>query len=117
MLRPRRGRGGALPFGLMQGVLKLDKWQDWDQSTVIPAKFKGDYTQWDFPKAGKCSDHGYAHQYGGHFEHMFETPKGSQIFYDVTAKSCANGWAMGNVASTGPVPSHAPRPLPSPPPK
>ena len=86
---------------MAQGVLKLDRWEDWDQSTVIPAKFRGDYSQWAFPTHGKCSDYGYAHQYGGHFERMFETPRGSQVFYDVSGKSCLNGWAMGNVASTG----------------
>lgn len=99
---------------LMQGLAGLPSWVDWDQSTVIPADtgFGAEYRGgWIFPTpAGDagipCSSlPGVAHQYAGHAARKPGCNNwfGCTVdyFYDLEDNSCLNGWAMGNVASTG----------------
>lgn len=68
-----------------------EKWEDLDQLAVIPeaAMAEGKYSHTSFAKHGPCTDYpDVSHQYADEYT-------------DMQAKSCLNGWTMGNILTTG----------------
>lgn len=95
---------------VLVGLNAVDSWDAYDQSSVIPAAFRSDYAGgWSFPNHGRCSAHpGVAHQYAGAFTGAADIASliapndvGQLDIFDLYNFSCANGWTMGNVASSG----------------
>lgn len=79
-------------------------WADWDQLSIIPASRRRSlYNATFFPKLGSCSNYGnISHQYAEVlFQNAADPSRVDFNFYDISDKSCLNGWAMGNIAASG----------------
>jgi D-alanyl-D-alanine carboxypeptidase len=91
-----------LGFALAQAY-GAEKWQDYDQFSVIPASMQAEYPGTHFfSESGWCStDPLIVHQYANSPYTFWESVKVTNYtFYDIVNTSCLNGWTFGNIAAT-----------------
>eukprot|EP00038_Savillea_parva_P013554 m.8563 g.8563 ORF g.8563 m.8563 type:complete len:543 (+) comp2550_c0_seq1:54-1682(+) len=82
----------------------VERWQDYNQLSVIPPDLRAGYPDLTFPGEGPCSkDPLIVHQYGTGSS-MRKTKWGNMSQLNVTIldlynDSCLNGWTCGNIAA------------------
>mmetsp|Transcript_26472 Transcript_26472/g.69640 ORF Transcript_26472/g.69640 Transcript_26472/m.69640 type:complete len:526 (+) Transcript_26472:165-1742(+) len=85
----------------------VERWQEYDQRTVIPAGLRDGYPDLMFPGEGPCSlDPLIIHQYGTpnnlrshHGAHFNPNTTVNLTLWDLYDNSCLNGWTCGNIAA------------------
>ena len=86
----------------MTHLRRQDNWADWDQKSIIPSSRRSLYNSTLFPKLGSCASYGnISHQYAvNRFENATNLAEIDFNFYDISDKSCLNGWTMGNIVAS-----------------